>query len=114
MIDYTKTPLKHIDARLSWWQNFSESLLKAATYLEDELSLTFRDDKLNEEPDPDAPLVHYFVKSLYDLYSSSKNHEQYLQAASDQHERFCRYWQHGEGEWNGLHEFLREEVNPYD
>ena len=110
MIDYRKTPLKHIDARLFWWQDFSESILKLANHLDDELYDTFRDDRFNEEPDPDAPLVRHFINCLYDIYHSAKAHEQYIQAVQEQHERFCKYWLNGEGNWDGIQAFLQEEV----
>ena len=114
MIDYRKNPMKHIDARLAWWQLFSEDILKTASQLEDELSVTFRDDRYNEVPDPDAPLVRHFVNCLYDIYNSAKDHQMFIENACRQNERFCAYWLHGRGEWNGLQAFLQEEVNRND
>ena len=110
MIDFNKNPLKHIDERSRWWQEFSEKILKVASNLEDELYDTFRDGRYGEFPDVDAPIVRRFVDLLYGIYEDAQHHQQDVEVAEAQFDAFCNYWVHGQGKWNGIHEFLQEEV----
>ena len=114
MIDSRKCPLQDVYSRLFWWQDFEDSIQKTADFLENELFFTFRDERFNEIPDVDAHFARSILNSLYNIQHKIHEHTYKVQCAQEQYDRFCDYWVHGNGQWNGLQEFLQEEVNPYD